>query len=54
MDYEVFPGNTYKQETLNFPTLSLPTDGKITVNPGRSFPDFIQNVNISNFPFDLP
>jgi hypothetical protein len=54
VDYEVFPGNTYKQETLNFPTLSLPTDGKITVNPGRSFPDFIQNVNISNFPFDLP
>lgn len=54
VEYEVFPGNTYKKETLGFGPLTLPTDGRITVKPPKSFPDYIQSVNISDFPFDLP
>ncbi len=54
VEYEVPPGNIYKQETMTFPALSLPVDGKISINPGKSFKDLIQGVDISSFPFDLP
>ncbi len=54
VEYEVFPGNTYRQETVGFPALNLPEDGRVTIQPGKSFPDYVQKVNVSSFPFDLP
>ena len=45
VEYEVIGG--YKTETLSFPTLTLPTDGRITLNPGTF-------NNITSYSFDLP
>ncbi len=52
VEYES-PPNVYNKQTLTFPALVLPVDGKITVDPGKTFFD-IRNTSYPTFPVILP